>query len=442
MQSQPVEVCAAATDGWLAQEVIRRKRDGGALASGDIQRFVAGIADGSLCEGQVAAFAMAVCIRGMSLDERIALSTAMRDSGQVLRWNLPGPVVDKHSTGGVGDCVSLVLAPLLAACGCYVPMISGRGLGHTGGTLDKLQSIPGYNLQPSALQLREVVAAVGCAIIGQTADLAPADRRLYGIRDVTATVESIDLITASILAKKLAAGLDVLVMDVKSGNGAFMVATQDAQALADSIVAVANGAGVRTRALVTDMSQPLARSAGNALEVAEAIALLQGQVRSPRLWEVTLALGAEALVAAGRAGNPVAAREQLLHAWHSGAALARFQQMVAALGGPADLVQRPGHYLAQAPIQRPVWPAASGQVEAIDTRAVGMAVVLLGGGRRRPDDNLDLSVGFRDLAFVGEAVGRQRPLGWVHAASETAAETAAQALRNAYFLGTGGQSVC
>ncbi|BCD84809.1 hypothetical protein PSm6_12160 [Pseudomonas solani] len=327
---------------WLAQEVIRRKRDGLELAGEDIRRFVEGISDSSLSEGQVAAFAMAVLLKGMSLDERIALTTAMRDSGQVLEWKLPGPVVDKHSTGGVGDLVSLVLAPLLAACGCYVPMISGRGLGHTGGTLDKLESIPGYCTRPDPERLRTVVAEVGCAIIGQTADLAPADKRLYGIRDVTGTVESVDLITASILAKKLAAGLDVLIMDVKSGNGAFMSDPQQADLLARSLVAVANGAGVRTRAVISDMNQPLARSAGNALEVEEALALLKGEVRSPRLWEVTLVLAEETLVAAGLAEDCAQARERLLQAWRDGAALQRFNLMVDALGGPGACIASPG----------------------------------------------------------------------------------------------------
>lgn len=300
---------------WLAQEVIRRKRDGQALDSGDIRRFVAGISDGSISEGQVAAFAMAVLLRGMNVDERVALTLAMRDSGQVLRWNLPGPVVDKHSTGGIGDLVSLVLAPLLAACGCYVPMLSGRGLGHTGGTLDKLDSIPGYQSQPSLARLREVVETVGCAIIGPTGELAPADRRLYAIRDVTATVESIDLIVASILSKKLAAGPDVLAIDVKVGNGAFMTRQEDAQALAESLLAVASGAGVRTRALITDMNQPLARAAGNALEVAEAIALLKGEVRSERLWQVTLALGEETLLAQGW---PTRGRRPARSCWRPG----------------------------------------------------------------------------------------------------------------------------
>ncbi|WP_395599842.1 thymidine phosphorylase [Pseudomonas sp. B19125] len=420
---------------WLPQEVIRRKRDGHALAAIDIQRFVAGIADGSLSDGQVAAFAMAVFIKGMDVSERIALTEAMRDSGQILKWELPGPIVDKHSTGGVGDMISLLLAPLLAACGCYVPMISGRGLGHTGGTLDKLESIPGYDCQPSTERLRAVVAEVGCAIIGQTANLAPADKRLYVIRDVTGSVESIDLITASILGKKLAAGLDVLIMDVKTGNGAFMAEPEQARALAASIVAVANGAGVNTRALITDMDQPLARSAGNALEVAEAVALLKGEVRSERLWAVTLALATQALTMAGLARDEAQARDQLLQAWQSGAALQRFEQMVVALGGPQGFTDKPDEHLPKAVVSVPVWAGEEGCVTEIDTRAVGLAVVTLGGGRSHPDDVLDLSVGFSELAFVGEQVNAKRPLGWVHARTQEQAGQGASALRAAYRLG-------
>ena len=420
---------------WLPQEVIRRKRDGYPLETVDIRRFIAGVTDGSLGDAQLGAFAMAVLLKGMNLQERIALTEATRDSGQQLTWDLPGPVVDKHSTGGVGDLVSLPLAPLLAACGCFVPMISGRGLGHTGGTLDKLDSIPGYNCSPTLAHLRAVVADVGCAIVGATADLAPADKRLYAIRDVTGTVESIDLITASILGKKLAAGLQVLVMDVKTGNGAFMADARQAGELAESLVGVANAAGVRTAALITDMNEPLARSAGNALEVAEAIALLKGQVRSERLWQVTLALAEQVLMMAGRASTQTQAREQLLEAWQSGAALQRFQQMVRALGGPADLVERPDAYLPIAPVRFAVWAQACGHVVGIDTRSVGLAVVGLGGGRQHPEDRIDPAVGFSELALLGEPVGEQRPLGWVHAQSQAQAEQAANALRAAYRLG-------
>jgi thymidine phosphorylase len=419
---------------WLPQEVIRRKSQGLALSDGDIQRFVAGITDNTISEGQVAAFAMAVLLKGMNTGERVALALAMRDSGQVLHWDLPGPVVDKHSTGGVGDMVSLILAPLLAACGCYVPMISGRGLGHTGGTLDKLDSIPGYDSRPAPARLEAVVREVGCAIIGQTADLAPADKRLYAIRDVTATVESIDLIVASILSKKLAAGLDALVIDVKVGNGAFMASPERAQALADSIVQVANGAGVPTRALITDMNQPLARTAGNALEVEEAIALLRGEVRSQRLWDVTLALAEHTLLVAGLASSHEQAREQLLAAWHSGEALRRFAHMVAALGGPADLVEAPQRYLPVAPVITPVHAPLSGVVTYIDTRAIGVAVVALGGGRVSPQDSIDPAVGFSQLAFPGESVGGERPLAWVHARTAEQAQRATQAILAAYTV--------
>src|SRR5690554_1801195 len=257
---------------FLPQEIIARKRDGHALAPAEIAEFIAGFADGTVSHAQAAAFAMAVYFRDMDEAERVALTLAMRDSGTVLDWSgLPGPVVDKHSTGGVGDNVSLMLAPIVAACGAYVPMISGRGLGHTGGTLDKMDSIPFYVSQPDKALFRKVVGDVGCAIIGQTADLAPADKRFYVIRDVTATVESIPLITASILSKKLAAGLQSLVLDVKAGSGAFMASRKAAAALAQSLVEVANGAGLVTTALITDMDQPLASAAGNAVEVANAV---------------------------------------------------------------------------------------------------------------------------------------------------------------------------
>ncbi|ONN72401.1 thymidine phosphorylase [Pseudomonas oryzihabitans] len=420
---------------WLAQEVIRQKRDGLELTAADLQRLVRGIVDDSLSEGQIAAFAMATLLRGMTAAERTALTLAMRDSGQVLHWELPGPVVDKHSTGGVGDLTSLVLAPLLAACGCHVPMISGRGLGHTGGTLDKLESIPGYLIRPGLARFRQVVAEVGCAIVGPDADLAPADRRLYAIRDVTATVESVDLITASILAKKLAAGLDVLVMDVKTGGGAFMAERDAALRLADSIVEVAEAAGVRTRALVTDMGQPLARSAGNALEVEEAIALLAGEVRSERLWQVIRALAEETLQLAGLARDAATAERLVLEAWQSGAALARFAAMNLALGGPSDLTERPWHYLPRAPVVRAVHPARPGWVQQVDTRALGLLVVELGGGRQRPEDEVDPTVGLAGLALPGEWVDGSRPLGVIHAGDAQSAARAAQHLQLAYGLG-------
>ncbi|MGY2048188.1 thymidine phosphorylase [Methylobacterium sp. JK268] len=424
----------------LPQEIIRAKRDGAALDPGEIAAFIAGLTDGRVTEGQAAAFAMAVFFRGLSLPERVALTRAMMESGTVLTWDLPGPVLDKHSTGGVGDTVSLPLAALVAACGGYVPMISGRGLGHTGGTLDKLDSIPGYVTAPDTARFRAVTREVGCAIIGQTADLAPADRRLYAIRDVTGTVESLDLITASILSKKLAAGLGGLVMDVKAGSGAFMAHEEEARALAESLVAVANGAGLPTRALLTRMDQPLASAAGNAVEVAYGADYLAGRRRAPRFHAVTLALAAEMLVLGGLAADADAATARLEAALASGRAAEIFGRMVAALGGPADLVERPAAHLPAAPVVRPVPPPRAGVVAGIATREVGLAVIGLGGGRTRPQDPIDHAVGFTDLAALGDAVGTGAPLGVVHARTEAGAEAAAAALQAAYAIAEAGEA--
>src|SRR5580704_5483114 len=373
----------------LPQEIIRKKRDGIALAAAEIEAFIAGLTSGAVTEGQAAAFAMAVFFKGMTLDERVALTRAMMASGAVL---------DKHSTGGVGDNVSLMLAPMLAACGAFTPMISGRGLGHTGGTLDKLDSIPGYVAQPDLALFRRVVAEAGCAIIGQTADLAPADKRLYAIRDVTATVESIPLITASILSKKLAAGLQGLVMDVKAGSGAFMATLDGARDLAKSLAHVATGAGLPTDALITDMNEPLASAAGNAVEVLNAVEYLTGARRDSRLHAVTLALGGELLALGGLAASPAEGRAALERALASGAAAERFERMVAMLGGPRDFLRNPAKYLPAAPVVVAAPPPQAGFVAAIDARAVGMAVVALGGGRSRAADAIDHAVGFTRLA--------------------------------------------
>lgn len=419
----------------LPQEIIVRKRSGEALSAGEISLFVRGLASGEITEGQVAAFAMAVFFRGMALDERVALTLAMRDSGRVLDWDLDGPVVDKHSTGGVGDNVSLILAPALAACGAYVPMISGRGLGHTGGTLDKFDAIPGYATQPDAATFARVVAEAGCAIIGQTDDIAPADRRFYAIRDVTGTVESLDLITASILSKKLAAGLDALVLDVKTGSGAFMARPEDARALARSLVDVANGAGCPTVALITDMNEPLASAAGNALEMANAVRLLRMEAVDPRLWDVTVALGGELLAKAGVAGDAEIGRAAVSRALETGAAAERFGRMVAALGGPADFVEEFEAYLREAAVVEDVPAGAEGFVSAIDTRALGLAVVELGGGRRRPTDAIDHAVGLDQLAPLETTVSADTPLARIHAATPEAAARAAERVRAAYRIG-------
>jgi thymidine phosphorylase len=419
----------------LPQEIIRIKRDGGALTDEQIVEFIAGLTSGSVAESQAAAFAMAVFWRGMNVDECVALTRAMTASGTQLSWRLDGPVLDKHSTGGVGDTVSLMLAPMVAACGGFVPMISGRGLGHTGGTFDKFDSIPGYRTTPTMTDFRRVVQRVGCAIIGQTAELAPADKRLYAIRDVTATVESIPLITASILSKKLAAGLDALAMDVKVGNGAFMTTPAAARALAESIAGVAAGAGMPTTALITAMDQPLASTAGNALEMVYAIDYLTGAQREPRLHEVVVSLGAEMLVLGKLSKTVAAARKAIQAGLDSGAAVEKFSKMVKALGGPADLVRSPWKHLPRAPIVCDVLPDHSGAVTAVDTRRVGLSVVVLGGGRARPQDTIDHAVGLTALAFIGDSVGPDRPLAVVHARTQAAADAAAAEVRAAYSVG-------
>ncbi len=422
----------------LPQELIRKKRDGARLDAAEIEDFVRGITDGSVTEGQAAAFAMAIFFQGMDLDERVALTLAMRNSGSVLRWDhldLPGPVVDKHSTGGVGDKTSLILAPALAACGAFVPMVSGRGLGHTGGTLDKFESIPGYRAKPDRALLEKVVKEVGCAVIGATDDIAPADRRLYAIRDVTGTVETIHLLTSSILSKKLAAGLDALVMDVKFGSGAFLPDYAKARELAESIVTVAEGAGLPTVALMTDMNEVLGLTAGNALEMRECIDILRGGKAEPRLYEVTAALGAELLALAKLAPDVAAGRAMFDEAIASGRAAERFARMVQALGGPADLLEAPDRYLDAAPIVRGVYPERAGVVAAIDTRAVGIAVVALGGGRTKTTDPIDFAVGLADVAGLGAAVGPAgRPVALVHARSEAQVEQATALLRRAFTV--------
>ena len=316
-------------------------------------------------------------------------------------------------------------------------MISGRGLGHTGGTLDKLDAVPGYVTQPGIELFRKVVREAGCAIIGQTADLAPADKRLYAIRDVTATVETIPLLVSSILSKKLAAGLHGLAMDVKFGSGAFLPEYGKAQALAQALVGVANGAGLPTNALLTDMSEPLASAAGNALEVAYALDHLTGRHREPRFHEVTVALAAEMLLLGKLAPDLDTARAQIEQAFASGAAAERFARMIVALGGPADLLEAPQKHLAAASVVKPVYPETSGQVAAVDTRAVGLAVVALGGGRVRPQDPIDHAVGIVALAGIGDTVGPDRPLGIVHARNEAGYDAASQRLRKAYRIGEG-----
>ncbi|MBB3965142.1 thymidine phosphorylase [Rhizobium metallidurans] len=419
----------------IPQEIIRRKRDGAVLSDDDIQAFIAALAAGKLSEGQIGAFAMAVWFKGMRREETVSLTMAMARSGDMLDWSdLDRPIADKHSTGGVGDNVSLMLAPIASACGLAVPMISGRGLGHTGGTLDKLESIPGYTVTPDAALFRKVVREAGCAITGQTAALAPADGRLYAVRDVTATVDSIPLITASILSKKLAAGLETLVLDVKVGNGAFMASSDEAEQLARSLVEVANGAGLKTSAVITDMNQPLADAVGNALEIRNALAFLKGEKSGTRLEQVVIAFAAEMLVQSRVAASREDGEARAAEALSSGKAAEIFGRMAHMLGGPADLIEKPDSHLPTAPVIRPVTAIRGGWLAACDSRDIGMNLIDLGGGRRHPDDRIDHRVGFSDIVALGTRVERGDPIAFVHAASESAADTAAASLQANYTI--------
>jgi len=418
-----------------AAALIRCKRDGGQLDASQLRAVAQGIGSGGWSEGQIAAFAMAVAWHGMGADECRQFTLALCDSGQRLHWDhLPGPVLDKHSTGGVGDGVSLLLAPLLAACGGYVPMISGRGLGHTGGTLDKLESLSGYDVHPATARLRQVVAEVGCAIVGQGAELVPADSRLYAVRDVTATVDVAELMVASILSKKLAGGAQALVLDIKTGSGAQLPDMAAARALAERMLLTAAGTGIKLRVALSDMGQMLGREAGNALEVRAIVDLLRGRGDNPRLRALTLELGAELLCLGGLARDRSEADRRVQAALSSGAAAERFARMVSALGGPRDLLERPDAHLAKAPVQRAVLAPGPGCVAAIDVRALGQAVVNLGGGRTQPGQALDHAVGLANVLGCGDAVDAGQPLAIVHARCEADADAAADIVRRAFRI--------
>ncbi|MEL6295760.1 MAG: thymidine phosphorylase [Pseudomonadota bacterium] len=417
-----------------ARAILAKLRHGDAPTAAELKWFATGLSDHSISDAQAGAFAMGVCRGDLGQAGRVALTEAMRDSGQTLSWDVDGPVLDKHSTGGVGDCVSLVLAPALAACGAFVPMISGRGLGHTGGTLDKLEAIPGVSTVLDIEQMQMVLDKAGCAIVGATADIAPADKRLYAIRDVTATVESLDLITASILSKKLAAGLDGLVLDVKVGSGAFMKTTEEARALASALVTTANAAACKSSALITDMNQPLASSLGNALEVAEVMRVLTNRSNHP-LIEISAALGGELLANAGLAKDAKAGGEQLGNAIRDGRAAEIFGRMIAAMGGPIEFVDNWMRFLPEATVIREVMAAENGLVAAIDGEALGLAVVGLGGGRVVETDIIDPSVGLSDVVRLGARVAKGQPLARIHATRTADADKAEAIIKNAISLG-------
>lgn len=421
----------------LAQEVIRTKREGMALSAQEIEFFIRGLVDGSITEGQIAALAMAVFFNGMNQQECVALTRNLQNSGETLNWkhlDLSGPVLDKHSTGGVGDKVSVMLAPMLAACGAFVPMISGRGLGHTGGTLDKMESIPGYNTTPGIEEFQQIVKQTGCAIVGQTAQLAPADKRLYGIRDVTSTVESIPLITASILSKKLSAGLDGLVMDIKTGNGAFAASYTMAKDLALSIIDVGEGLGLPISTLITDMSQVLGPTAGNALEIREVIDYLKLDYQDPRLHKVVVDLGAELLVLSKLASDRTEAREKLNASLSTGLAAEYFERMVVAHGGPANLLSNTDQHLTKAPIVVPYYinnelgNSGNLAIASLDVRAIGNVVVELGGGRKRAQDPVDHAVGLSAIKGIGDAIAQDEPVLMIHANTQDDVDRAVASL--------------
>lgn len=411
----------------LPQEIIAKKRDGEVLKQDEIKFFVDGLVSNNFNDAQVGAMAMAIFQKGLIPQETVELTKAMMHSGEVLSWQgLDGPVIDKHSTGGVGDKVSFMLAAIVAACGGYVPMISGRGLGHTGGTADKLESIAGFNVQPNLSDFKRIVADLGVAIISQTPDLAPADRRLYAIRDVTATVASIPLITASILSKKLAAGLDVLVMDIKMGNGAQMEDLAQAKALANSITTVANGAGVNTQAIITDMNQVLGSTAGNALEMYETVKYLTGKLREPRLHQVVVTLAKAMLINGKLANSDNEAQVKIDHALDSGKAAEIFAKMISALGGPTDLLEQPWRSMNKADHIIEILSPCNGYIKGMQTRDIGFSVVGLGGGRISNDQKIDHSVGFDRILPIGTRVNRGDVIARVHSNSLDSGELASK----------------
>jgi len=416
------------------QQVIARKRDGAELDRAEIAAFVTGSVDGSWADYQLSALLMAIFMRGMTPRETALLTEAMLKSGVVADLSsIRGPKADKHSTGGVGDKVSLHLAPMVAACGVAVPMISGRGLGHTGGTLDKLEAIPGFRVDLSLAEYRRQLKKIGLALIGQTAELAPADRKLYALRDVTATVECIPLICASILSKKLAEGIDVLVLDVKYGRGAFMKDKAKARELAVVITTVARAMGKPTTAVMTAMEEPLGHAVGNALEVAESVECLRG-LGARDLMEVTFALGEQMLLLAGAAKGAAGARALLERSISSGAALGKFRELVAEQGGDARVADDPGR-LPQAKLRIALGSPSSGFVTDVDAMGVALAALHLGAGRARAEDKVDHSVGVDHLVKVGDPVRAGDALCRIHAKSPGAAKEASAMLLKAIAIG-------
>jgi thymidine phosphorylase len=418
---------------FLPQEVIRRKRDGEILEQADLRQFVDGTVSAAVSQAQIGAFTMAVYLNGMSRQERIDYTLAMRDSGRVIDWatvGLEGPaIIDKHSSGGVGDeKVSLIVAPLVAACGIHMPMISARGLGHTGGEIDLLEAIPGYDTVPTTEAFMNTVKETGCAIIAPTPDLAPADKPIFYARDVCATVESIPLITGSIMSKKLAAGINGLVMTVPFGSGAFMKTEARAAELAESLLDVARGAGVPMTALISDLTQILGDSVGSGLQILEIIRFLTGEYREPRLLETVLALASDILLMGGLADNLEIARDIASRRLEDGSATDRFSRMVVAFGGPTDLVKLPEKYIRRASVIRPVYLQKAGFVSRMDCYAIGMALLGIGVGRTRPQDEINHKVGASSFASIGSRIDATHPFCVLHAPSEESWQQCADAI--------------
>jgi thymidine phosphorylase len=417
-----------------AQAILAKVRNKSSLSRDEMVWFAKGLSDGKVTDAQAGAFSMAVALNGLgSQQARTDWTLAMRDSGKILSWEVGSPVLDKHSTGGIGDCVSLILAPLLASIGVCVPMISGRGLGHTGGTLDKLESIPGVKVMHSEERLVEIIESCGCIIAGANENIAPADRRLYAVRDVTSTVDSLDLITASILSKKLASGLDGLVLDIKCGSGAFMADLNQATELAKALVKTANEAGCATTALITDMNQPLAPAMGNALEIVEVMRVLSGETVG-RLRSITVSLGAEILKAQKIYNNISQATNELERNLNSGAALKKFSEMISLMGGPINFGQDFNRYLPEATAVIEVFAPEAGYLAHWDGRSLGNIVVKLGGGRLVETDQVDHAVGFSEIASIGTKLSKGSPILKIHATRIDHAEEAKRQVLAAFGL--------
>ena len=420
----------------IPQEIIRKKRDKRSLSKEEINEFVKGLTDGSFSDPQIAAMSMAIFSNGMIPEETVYLTEAMTNSGDTINWSDTVDselVCDKHSTGGVGDKTSIVLAPILAACGLYVPMISGRGLGHTGGTLDKFDSIPGYNTQPNLDMFKKVVKEVGCAIIGQTSNLAPADKKLYSIRDIVGTVESLPLITSSILSKKIASGLKSLILDVKVGNGSFNSTIEISRELSQSLVSVAKGAGLKCEAIITDMNQVLGKSAGHTLEMLECIKYLKNEIKDYRLEKITNELISSLLMMVHKISKEDALKkiEEVLS---NGAAAEKFEKMASGLGGPKNILSTYETDLHNESTARDIFSDKEGWIEKIHTRELGLILIELGGGRKQVSDKINYGVGYDSVISVGEKIDSTKPLLQLHSNTEDDSKDLEERIKDCFII--------